>query len=87
MAHLRNVLVTPTHKDARVTAFLVTWAYEKFWIADALPAIVEANGGGDAATRRSTDGAPGGAASGMARDRCGARSPESRRASRSSART
>lgn len=44
MAHLRNVLVTPTHKDPRVTAFLVTWAYEKFWIADALGAIVEANG-------------------------------------------
>jgi hypothetical protein len=42
MAHLRNVLVTPTHKDARVTAFLVTWAFEKFWIADAIGAIVEA---------------------------------------------
>ena len=25
MAHLRNVLVTSTHKDARVTAFLVTF--------------------------------------------------------------
>jgi hypothetical protein len=45
MSHLRNMLVTPTHKDARVTAFLVTWAYEKFWIADALRAVVEANGG------------------------------------------
>lgn len=45
MAHLRNVLVTPTHKDARVTAFLVSWAFEKFWIADALRAIVDANGG------------------------------------------
>jgi hypothetical protein len=45
MAHLRNVLVTATHKDARVTAFLVTWAFEKFWIADALRAIVQASGG------------------------------------------
>jgi hypothetical protein len=44
MAHLRNVLVTPTHKDARVTAFLVTWAFEKFWIADALGAVVDASG-------------------------------------------
>jgi hypothetical protein len=43
MQHLRNVLVTPTHKDARVTAFLVTWAFEKFWIADALSAVLEAN--------------------------------------------
>ncbi len=45
MAHLRNVLVTHTHKDARVTAFLVTWAFEKFWIADGLRAIVEASRG------------------------------------------
>jgi hypothetical protein len=45
MAHLRNVLVTHTHKDARVTAFLVTWAYEKFWIADALRAIVDTSAG------------------------------------------
>lgn len=42
MPHLRNVLVTHTHKDARVTAFLVTWAFEKYWIADALRAIVDA---------------------------------------------
>lgn len=36
MHRMRNILVTATHKDARVTAFLTTWAYEKFWIADAL---------------------------------------------------
>jgi hypothetical protein len=44
MEHLRNLLVTATHKDARVTAFLVTWAFEKFWMADALDSILEANG-------------------------------------------
>lgn len=44
MEHLRNLLVTATHKDARVTAFLVTWAFEKFWMADALDAILEAHG-------------------------------------------
>lgn len=44
MEHLRNLLVTATHKDARVTAFLVSWAFEKFWIADALNAVLEANG-------------------------------------------
>ena len=53
MAHLRNVLVTPTHKDARVTAFLVTWAFEKFWIADALGAIVATSG--EAPPSRLTD--------------------------------
>ncbi|WP_174522961.1 hypothetical protein [Herbiconiux solani] len=43
MTYLRNVLVTPTHKDARVTAFLTTWAFEKYWIADALEQIVLAH--------------------------------------------
>lgn len=44
MERMRNVLVTATHKDARVTAFLTTWAFEKFWIADALDAVLEATG-------------------------------------------
>lgn len=47
MSHLRGLLITPTHKDAFVTAFLTTWAYEKYWIADALDGIIawhEANG-------------------------------------------
>ena len=44
MHRMRNVLVTATHKDARVTAFLTTWAYEKYWIADALDAVLEAAG-------------------------------------------
>jgi hypothetical protein len=44
MGHLRNVLVTATHKDARVTAFLGTWAFEKFWISDALQQVLDAHG-------------------------------------------
>jgi hypothetical protein len=44
MEQLRNLLVTATHKDARITAFLVTWSFEKFWIADALDAVLQANG-------------------------------------------
>jgi len=43
MQHLRTVLVTPTHKDARITAFLTTWAFEKYWIADALSGILAAH--------------------------------------------
>ncbi|MFE6255184.1 hypothetical protein [Agromyces sp. NPDC057865] len=58
MAHLRNVLVTSTHKDARVTAFLVTWAFEKFWIADALRAIVAAGAGEEPASAGEPDAAP-----------------------------
>ena len=44
MQRMRNLLVTATHKDARVTAFLTTWAYEKFWLADALDAVLQATG-------------------------------------------
>ena len=44
MERMRNLLVTATHKDARVTAFLTTWAFEKFWVADALDAVLEASG-------------------------------------------
>ena len=43
MTHLRSVLVTAAHKDARITAFLTTWAFEKYWIADALEQILLAH--------------------------------------------
>lgn len=43
MTHLRSVLVTATHKDARITAFLTTWAFEKYWIADALEQVLLAH--------------------------------------------
>lgn len=44
MHHLRNLLVTPSHKDAYVTAFMTSWAFEKYWMADTLSAILEAHG-------------------------------------------
>lgn len=39
---LSHVLVTATHKDARITAFLSTWAYERHWFGDALTALAGA---------------------------------------------
>ena len=45
MQRMRNLLVTATHKDARVTAFLTSWAFEKFWIADALDVILNTTQG------------------------------------------
>ncbi|AYF98061.1 hypothetical protein [Protaetiibacter intestinalis] len=44
LERMRNLLVTATHKDARVTAFLATWAFEKYWIADALDTVLAAVG-------------------------------------------
>lgn len=38
-AWLSLVLVTPTHKNPRITAFLSAWAYERHWLADALDAL------------------------------------------------
>lgn len=40
---LRDLLVTPTHAESRVTAFLNTWAYEQFWVAQTVAAVLEAN--------------------------------------------
>jgi hypothetical protein len=56
MDHFRDVLMTATHKDARVTAFLVTWAYERQWLADALNAVLAAHG--EPAAGESPEGEP-----------------------------
>jgi len=45
LSRLRLVLLTPTHTDAQVTAFLATWAYERHWIANALAAALDTLGG------------------------------------------
>ena len=38
---LADVLVTATHKDARVTAFLTSWAYEQHWLASAIATLLK----------------------------------------------
>lgn len=41
---LRDLFVGWTSKEARIDAFLTTWAFEKFWIADALKKVLVAHG-------------------------------------------
>lgn len=41
---LRDLFVGWTSKEARIDAFLTTWAYEKFWIAGALKRVLQAHG-------------------------------------------
>lgn len=41
---MRVLLVSPTHSDAQVTAFLCTWAYERHWIAAALNDVLDRHG-------------------------------------------
>ncbi|WP_144793661.1 hypothetical protein [Kocuria palustris] len=41
---LRDLFAGWTSKEARIDAFLTTWAYERFWIADALKRVLAAHG-------------------------------------------
>lgn len=41
---VRDVLVTPTHADSRVTAFLITWTFEQHALAERLADVLAANG-------------------------------------------
>jgi hypothetical protein len=41
LPRMSDLLLTATHRDARVTAFLTTWMFERFWIADALDAVLD----------------------------------------------
>lgn len=44
ICYLRDLLVTPSHKDPEVTAFLTHWAYEEFWHGEALDEVLRAHG-------------------------------------------
>lgn len=41
---MRDLLVTPTHADATVTAFLTTWAYERYWLGHTCSRILDHHG-------------------------------------------
>ncbi|WP_431814281.1 hypothetical protein [Kocuria sp. cx-455] len=40
---MRDLLVTPTHAESRVTAFLSTWAHEQHWLGATLQALMSTN--------------------------------------------
>ncbi|BCJ39116.1 hypothetical protein Athai_66190 [Actinocatenispora thailandica] len=44
ICYLRDLLVTPSHKDPEVTAFLTHWAYEEFWHGEALDEVLRVHG-------------------------------------------
>ncbi|GAA3510630.1 hypothetical protein [Georgenia daeguensis] len=56
LTRMRDLLVTPTHADVRVTAFLTTWSYEQHWLAETLDAVIAANGRTAAAPRPTPGG-------------------------------
>jgi rubrerythrin len=44
VCYLRDLLVTPLHKDPAVTTFLAIWAYEEHWHGEALGQVLKAHG-------------------------------------------
>jgi hypothetical protein len=44
VCYLRDLLLTPAHSDARVTAFLNMWTYQEYWHGEALAAVLAAHG-------------------------------------------
>jgi hypothetical protein len=41
VCYLRDMLVTPSHKDPGVTAFMTMWNMEEFWHGEALAAVLQ----------------------------------------------
>ena len=53
ICYLRDLLVTPAHRDHEMTTFLTMWALEEYWHGEALGAVLAAHGeraGGDRVT-------------------------------------
>lgn len=44
VCYLRDLLLTESHRDPRVTTFLTTWAWEEQWHGVALAAVLDAHG-------------------------------------------
>jgi hypothetical protein len=44
VCYLRDLLVTPSHADPRVTEFLTMWNYEEFWHGEAIGRVLAAHG-------------------------------------------
>lgn len=44
ICYLRDVLVTPSHRDPDVTAFMSMWAFEEFWHGEAIDSVLRAHG-------------------------------------------
>lgn len=44
ICYLRDLLVTPSHQDPKITTFLTMWAYEEFWHGEVLDKVLAAHG-------------------------------------------
>ena len=44
VCYLRDLLLTPAHRDPEITAFLSCWVFEELWHGEALARVLEAHG-------------------------------------------
>jgi hypothetical protein len=44
VCYLRDLLLTPAHRDPEVTSFLACWVFEELWHGEALGTVLEAHG-------------------------------------------
>jgi hypothetical protein len=44
VCYLRDLLLTPAHRDPDVTSFLACWGYEELWHGEAIATVLEAHG-------------------------------------------
>jgi hypothetical protein len=44
VCYLRDLLMSPAHRDPEVTSFLACWAFEELWHGEAIGAVLEAHG-------------------------------------------
>ena len=51
ICYLRDLLLTPAHRDPEVTAFLSFWVYEEFWHGEAIGKVLDAHGEAAGAAR------------------------------------
>ncbi len=51
VCYLRDLLLTPAHRDPDVTAFLSCWVFEELWHGEAIGAVLAAHGEPSGATR------------------------------------
>jgi rubrerythrin len=44
VCYLRDLLLTPAHRDPEITSFLSCWVFEEMWHGEAIGAVLEAHG-------------------------------------------
>ena len=60
VCYLRDLLVTPAHRDPDLTTFLTIWTFEEFWHGEAIATVLRAHGEPAGAGRIAVAEAPAG---------------------------